>query len=348
METKDRGKEAVIIDKLLSESSSFSFVQALRLFIHYISRQSEIDDMDKNDILEKCLRMRPELTLRFPGTDITNIEKLDEQDLKYRLTVTFLGLYGASSPLPTFYTEDLLDELSDEKSIKRDFLDIINYRLYPLFFRIWSKYRLFYKVCEEHDSKSIDILYSMQGLEDPGLRKKIFNIEKYFRYTGLMLQFPRSAEGLESMIEDCFNLAGQVSIAQCVKRKVIIRDDQHSIVGSSCCTLGEDAVIGEEISDISGKFQIFIRDADAVTLHSFLPDRELFIELGQLVEFYVDQPLEWELVVELRNEINEITGTANIETVQLGNRNRMWANLGWNTWVFSENASVNEVKSCLK
>ena len=66
METKDRGKEAVIIDKLLSESSSFSFVQALRLFIHYISRQSEIDDMDKNDILEKCLRMRPELTLGFP------------------------------------------------------------------------------------------------------------------------------------------------------------------------------------------------------------------------------------------------------------------------------------------
>ena len=347
METKDRKNEVIIIDKLIEQSSSFSFVQAVRLFIHHISHQSENDDIDKDRILEKNIRIRPELTLRFPGTDITNIEKIDKEELKYLITVTFLGLYGSSSPLPTFYTEDLLDEFSEEKSIKRDFLDIINYRLYPLFFRIWSKYKLFYRICEENDYKSINLLYSMQGLEDQELRKKIFNIEKYFRYTGLMLQFPRSAEGLESMIADYFNLTDQVSILQCAQRKVMIPNDQHFIVGLSCCTLGDDSVIGEEIIDISGKFQILIRDADADTLHSFLPDRTLFLELKQLVEFYVDQPLEWELVVELKKKKDKNSETANIETACVGNKNKKWSNLGWNTWLFSESMAPETVRTVL-
>ncbi len=337
MEIKNREQKVVITDKLVEQSSLFSFVQAVRLFIHHISRQLGNDGADKDDILEQYIRIRPELSLRFPGTDITKIEKLDNKVLKYRITVTFLGIYGASSPLPTFYTEDLLDELNDEKSIKRDFLDIINYRLYPLFFRIWSKYRLFYRICEENDQRAINILYSLQGLEDPELRKKIFNIEKYFRYTGLMLQFPRSAEGLESMIADCFGFAGQVSIIQCVPRKVMIPSDQHSIVGFFCCTLGDDAVIGKELIDISGKFRIIINNASAGALHSFLPDQILFLELKQLVAFYVDQPLEWELVIELKGK--------NIETAQLGNER--WGNLGWNTWLFSKNMAPDIVKSFL-
>ena len=324
MDAENRENPPEIIRHLIAKSSSFSFAQAIRLLLHQISRHQK-ENISLKEILENHIRIRPELSLRFPGTDITRIEIIDEAPLKYLISATFLGLYGASSPLPTFYTEDLIEEFNDDKSIKRDFMDIINYSIYPLFFKIWSKYRLFYKICEEKNETLINMLYSFLGLADKQSRDRIFNIERYFRYTGLTLQFPRSAEGLEAIISDGFNLKGRVEINQCVHRTVTIPADQHVLLGIFSCTLGEDAVIGRQIDDISGKFQIRISDADADVLHSFLPDKKFFLELKQMVEFYVNQPLTWELAIGLDDN--------KIETTQPGNER--WSNLGWNTWLIS-------------
>ena len=111
--------------------------------------------------------------------------------------------------------------------------------------------------------------------------------------------------------------------------------DQHAFLGVSSCTLGEDSVIGREIDDISGKFQICISNADADVLHSFLPDQDFFLELKQMVNFYVNQPLEWELAIKLDEN--------NIETTQPGNEK--WSNLGWNTWLVSENNTLKRVET---
>ena len=150
MDAENREKNPEIIQTLMAKSTPFSFAQTVRLLLHQISIDQH-ESISLKEILENHIRIRPELSLRFPGTDITRIEKISEDPVKYLISATFLGLYGSSSPLPTFYTEDLIEEFNDDKSIKRDFLDIINYSIYPLFFKIWSKYRLFYKICEEKD-----------------------------------------------------------------------------------------------------------------------------------------------------------------------------------------------------
>ncbi|MBT7260904.1 MAG: type VI secretion system baseplate subunit TssG [Desulfobacula sp.] len=333
MAAEDREHKFEIIEKLIAKSSSFSFAQSVRLLLHHVSLNGK-NDFSRNDFLENQIRIRPELSLRFPGTDITKIEKLKDEPLQYLITATFLGLYGTSSPLPTFYTEDLIEELNNEQSIKRDFIDIKNYSIYPLFFKIWGKYRLFYKICEENDEAVINMIYCLLGLENKQLRDQIYNTEKYFRYAGLTIQFPRSAEGLISIIEDCFNLKNQIRINQCILRKVSIPDDQHSLLGISSCALGQDSVIGVVINDIMGKFQIMITDANADILHMFLPDQKLFLELKQMVDFYVNQPLDWELAIELEGK--------NIETTQPGNKK--WSNLGWNTWLASENNVPHKVE----
>ena len=280
--------------KLLEESAAFSFVQAVRLLLHELSAPGNVNagTADMQQILEKQIRIRPELSLRFPGTDITDIEKTGIDLEKYLITATFLGLYGASSPLPTFYTEDLINEWNEEKSIKREFLDVINYTLYPIVFKIWSKYRLFYKICEEQDSRATNMLYCFLGLENDHLRQQIRHIKKFFRYTGLALQLPRSAEGLVAMIEDCFDLKDHV-------------------------------------------FRIVFFQADAGRLHRFLPDRTAFVELSQLVNFYVNQSLEIELVVVLKKD--------EVETARLGET--AWSNLGWNTWLLSEKKPIGKART---
>lgn len=338
MGTKGRRQVSEIIERLAEKSTSFSFVQAVRLLLQDLSMETSDESvpLSHKEILENYIRVRPELSLSFPGTDITRVETSPHNPSQFLITATFLGLYGASSPLPTFYTEDLIAELNEDKSIKRDFLDIINHVIYPLFFKIWSKHRLFYKICEENDDTIINMIYCLLGLENKAQQNKIHHIEKYFRYAGLTLQFPRSAEGLASIIEDCLNLKDQVKINQCVQRKVPIPKDQYAFLGKSSCTLGEDCVIGTKVLDISGKFQVVIESADQWVLHAFLPDQPLFMELKQMVDFYVNQPLEWELVMK--------TGDNEVETAQPGNN--QWSRLGWNTWLVSENSRLNASTVC--
>ena len=339
MEDKGREKNSgtvdnsKIIEALIKNSPSFSFIQAIRLLIRQISLKT-----GEQDILEKYIRIRPELSLRFPGTDITGVEKKqNDDDLQYLVTATFLGLYGSSSPLPTFYTEDLIEEFNEEGSIRRDFLDITHHRLYPILFKIWSKHNLFYKICEENDTKTIDLIYALLGLENSELRKHTLNHEKYFKYTGLIMQFPRSAEGLVAMIADFFNLKGHVDVNQCVLRKVIIPKDQLSSLGCSYCTLGEDCVIGSETTDISGKFQIVIKNADSETLHDFLPNQSKFKALKEMIRFYVNQPLKWELLIEMPG--------LRAKTAEPGSKK--WSNLGWNTWLCSKKQLSKKVVTVL-
>ncbi len=56
-------------------------------------------------------------------------EKSDSEDERFEVQVNFLGLYGTSSPLPVFYTEDLIDEASDDESVAREFIE----RQFPQF-----------------------------------------------------------------------------------------------------------------------------------------------------------------------------------------------------------------------
>jgi len=80
MVAQDRRPTSEIIEDLMEKSSSFSFVQAVRLLLHNLSlvQQNEDHDISRKEILENYIRVRPELSLRFPGTDITGVEKLEE------------------------------------------------------------------------------------------------------------------------------------------------------------------------------------------------------------------------------------------------------------------------------
>ena len=59
------------------------------------------------------------LSLAHAGTDVAGLKELPQAEdaepspnaLRYALELSFLALYGASSPLPTFYTEELIGKL---------------------------------------------------------------------------------------------------------------------------------------------------------------------------------------------------------------------------------------------
>ncbi|MFA5182017.1 MAG: type VI secretion system baseplate subunit TssG [Syntrophales bacterium] len=313
---------AKLTERLLREGRRFSFIQAFRFLLLHLRRDSKTDiDIDE---LVKKIRVRPELSLAFPESDITKIEESTPPG-SFMVTAAFLGLYGSSSPLPTFYTEDLLQELASDRSISRDFYDIFNSRLYSLYFGIWKHYHLFFNIAEDPDKDVLQRLYCLAGLGGEALRESAENPYGMLRYIGLATQFPRSAEGLRALLADGLSEPA-IHITQCRERIANIPEDQRLFLGVSGNILGEDTYLGEGIADRAGNFRVHIGPVNKETFHRYLPGQTDFQKIGQLIRFYLDQPLAWDVEVAMLPQ--DLTTT--IVSSQ--------AMLGCNTWIFSEGA----------
>ncbi|MEN6466589.1 MAG: type VI secretion system baseplate subunit TssG [Syntrophaceae bacterium] len=312
-----------LTETLCREGRRYSFIQAVRLLRLLLRRQGEPERE-----LWKKIRVRPELSLSFPDTDIVSIEDRNDH---FRISTTFLGLYGTSSPLPSFYTEDLLEEQSNDTSISRDFLDVVNSRMYSLLFQCWSHYKMFFKFVEEPEFSAVQRWLCLLGFENKGLLEKISDPLSMMRYAGLLTQFPRSAEALRCMLSDALGESGaspeirpEISIEQCVARLVPIPEDQHFLLGVSGSTLGQEMYLGEQVVDSAGKFRVRIGPIPPERLELYRPDRELFSRIRELVNYYLDQPAVWDL---------EIIVSGGGGAMQIGSPES--CRLGWNTWSFT-------------
>lgn len=322
MAGQDRGSPSHLKSDLLGKAHKFSFFQVmrlLRLFLHPLERPGE-----KKSAEEEYIRIRPELSLSFPPADVAKIEEGDREKPLFFITTTHLGLYGSSSPLPTFYTEDLLDEAAEDMSVTRDFIDIFNHRLYLLLFRCWGKYRLFLQVIEENNPEVLGKLFCLIGLGEKELRKDLPESYSLIRYTGLFTQFPKSASGLQALLHDGLGKI-PVEVIPCVKRVVKIPPDQRLVLGKAGSGLGEESFLGEEIDDRMGKFRLRIGPLKSDPFHSLLPGSVDHQRLAFLTRFYLLDVLEY--------DIELILAEKEAETISLGGS--QWSRLGLDTWVFS-------------
>ena len=267
-----------------------------------------------------AVRVRPELSLSFPAADIAGIEKREEG---YLVTARFLGLYGSASPLPTFYTEELLDEAAADASATREFLDIVNHRLYTLFFACAAKYRLFFQVAEEEKKEVVERLFCLAGLGEPKVRQRLPDPQSLLRYTGLLSQNPRSALGLRTLLRDALGVP--IEVIQCVTRRLPIPPEQRAQLGMSGCTLGVDAVIGSEKEDRMGMFRLRIGPLTREQFSAFLPGEAARQRLSHLVRSYLPGSLAWGL------ELLLAPGEA--PAICLGAP--QGARLGWDMWLGS-------------
>ena len=314
---------------LLDRGWSYSFFQAVRLLRRIIG-----DRENSGGAPEDCIRVRPDLNLSFPAADIAKIEAEESGEQKqFRITTTFFGLYGTSSPLPTFYTEDLILEAGQDESVSRDFLDIVHHRLYGLLFQAWMKYRLFFQIAEAQDEQQLERLFCLLGLGTPELRRDIVNPRGLLRYLGLFTQFPHSAAGLITILRDAL---GEVPlrIESCIRRMAEIPEPQRLKMGMSGSKLGIDSYVGEAIEDRMGKFRIQIGPMDQAAFFDFTPGQPGYARLTALTGMYVTEPFEYE--VELVLAANQA------QTAQLGDPVR--SVLGVTTWVFSEE-NLGEVRT---
>ena len=322
MATKTGRETFVIETELLSNATQFSFIQAVRLLHRVTATDGPFDR----------IRVRPDLAWNTPLQEIACIEKRNSQHPVFLITATFLELYGATSPLPMFYTQDLFRDQTYHNSVSRDFIDIFNCILYEIYFDIRRKYHFSSRLFETPDPMFWEQLFCISGIGNSGVRKHLSTPQNQITYSGITSRPIRTAEGLRSILADTLKDI-PVSIEQCIIRRARIPDCQRVSIGIVSSTLGDDIIIGKQITDRMGFFRVHIGVVSARQFSRFHPDSSLMMLLDELIRLYIDQPLQWDYEISCKTE--------DMTTVQLGGSKNAY--LGWNTWVYSGKLEAEQV-----
>jgi type VI secretion system protein ImpH len=326
---KNRTPDHSLDEGLAQRAWRFSFFQLVRLLQRHSKPAARIGG--RGPASDEAVRLRPESSLGFPASDVTNLDLVPvpgKSASRYQVTTGFLGLYGSTSPLPSFYSEEILWGDPDNNRV-RDFLDIFHHRLISFFYRCWCKYR--YHVEFEHgqDDPFTPRLFALIGLGTPALGQAADVPEpgRLIHFAGLLHQQPHSASALENILSDYFDDL-PVQVDQCTGCRIPIQPAQLASLGRNNCRLGIDCTVGSHVFGRRGSFRIVIGPVDYEQFLMFLPDRECHRSLRSIAEFFVNDRLEFDVGLRAR-------GWPRLQLNAQGAAQSM-SRLGWTSWLFSD------------
>jgi type VI secretion system protein ImpH len=300
MASDERTGTPRLIQDLVAGPRGFSFFQAVRLLEASEPERPRVGR--RGPVRQEAVRFRPNLSFGFPGADVERVEHTDAaggDGPPYRMTVNFLGLYGASSPLPAFITEDILAVDPDETA-QRDFLDLFHHRLISLFYRCWRKYRHQVQYLAGARDETSGRLYALAGLGMPELRDGLgMDRERLLSYLGLLALRGRSPAKIAGVLSDY--LGGvPVAVESFVPRTVALGPAARNAIGRRHSRLGRDFVLGAHVRDIAGKFRVVLGPMTLAKLRRHLPGAPDHAPVRDLVGLMLREPLAFDVTLRLR------------------------------------------------
>lgn len=337
MVATSRRSHTSLIDALRAHPKRFDFIQAVRL----LERAGEWLARDAStavppligfdgDPRHETLRLRAALDLAFPATEISG---LDDSGERPELSVTLLGLVGASGILPGHYSRLVLETSRDNNMALRDFLDIFNHRALSLFVRAAEKYRLplaFERARTRGSDSFSAALLALIGMRGPAMQdRQAIPDETLIFYAGHFSHGLRTADALRQMLSEFFDRP--VGITQFQGHWADLLPSEQTQIGGrganlQCyATLGVSAVLGTRVWDVQGSFRITLGPLDYAQFRGFMPDAAHMAQLAALTRSYAGPALGFDVQLTLKG--------SEVPALVLGPDKETGARLGWNTWL---------------
>lgn len=256
---------------LARDARRFSFYQLVYVLERLTAGSPPVGQLGPPS--EERIRLRPDTALTFSSSDVSDVATLPYPDgiERARVTATFMGLYGAVSPLPAHYAEQLaLIEYQGGPQPVREFLDVFHHRLLSLVYRAWTKYRF----AVSYRSKGADAftrrMFCTVGVD--GTRDDPAAIDRFMflRYAPLLASKSRSARGLMVVLEDLYGHLG-VRIEQFVGHWTRLEKPLRNRLGVENHQLGQNLTLGRYVYDGTGRFTIVLGPMGYDEYLSFLP-----------------------------------------------------------------------------
>lgn len=272
--------------KLFDEPYAFEFFQAVRLLEKIKPDRRPVGDTALPN--DEIVRFRSRIALDFPSSEIHEINEIESKDgnpERTEMMVNFMGLVGVSGVLPTHYTELVLDRVRHRDTAMWSFLDIFTHRAVSVFYRAWAKYR-FPVAYERGNDDFTSYLFDFAGLGTKGLRGRLnLEDESLLPYAGLIAQRPHTANALENVLSDHFQI--RVKVEQFFGQWISLGPEDVSKLGRDNSELGRNAIIGTRIWDQQSKMRIRLGPLDFKKFQAFLPNGSANASMRSIIKFFI-------------------------------------------------------------
>jgi type VI secretion system protein ImpH len=224
----------------------------------------------------------------------------------FEVVTTFLGLTGASSPLPGYMVEEIAQEDPD-RPLRRQFLDLFHHRLMSLLYRALSRYTPEGEATLAGDDVWSRRVLALAGLDTYERGPTVgLSVAQLLRLAPLLATRARTARTLELGLADVLrNELGEarISIRQFAGSWVDVDPEQRMMLGRLNSNLGRTSMLGGRLFDRAGKFIIGIAPLDGATYHRLLPEGDLSPLVREVVALVVRDPLECALELGVSEDV---------------------------------------------
>ncbi|MFT8417236.1 MAG: type VI secretion system baseplate subunit TssG [Acetobacter sp.] len=260
--------------------------------------------------------LRSTQSLGFPAADITDVRQgSDVKPFALEADIAFMGLYGPSSPLPTFWTERALSDDPGGKGL-RDVLDLFGHVSAQLLYRGWVQSRPHVFFNRHKPQELAALLLSPAGIDVDALEPE--DCQRLLRAVPLLLAHDRSAVILEKILTLCLDLP--VRIEEGCLRYIELAEEDRFTLGTTKVGLGQGLRLGTKLGDISTTMAVILGPLPLAKFEAALKGGEIRAVLCRLLRLLLHIPLACRVDLILEN--------ANDGAFTLGS-----ARLGWTSWV---------------
>ena len=341
--------------RLFAAPGLFDFFQAVRLLERHAVGEGGVPIGGDTAPEHEAVHCRVVTSLRFAEGPVAKVQP-GTAEAPPQLSAAFAGLTGPDGILPQHYTALLLARQRIKDTTLRDWLDLFHHRILSLLMRAWEKNRWAAVVDRlyaeeaargpethaEKDDPCTSAGYAVSGFGTPKLRGRLgLPDEAAVYYSGFLSRQPRTATGLEQILEDYFEWP--VAIEQLCGQWLYLDEANMAGMptvtspGSNTC-LGRDVVIGRRVWDVQGMVRVIVGPVDAAAFRSLLPDGMARTPMNELVRLY--------LGLEFDAEIQVVLAPDAVPWAALDYDEVNGPRLGWNSWVRTHNFGkpVNDVR----
>ncbi|MEN9667155.1 MAG: type secretion associated protein [Planctomycetota bacterium] len=302
-----------------------------------------------------AIRFHSSATLGFPSGAITAIRRGTPTDggagaADTHVDVACFGMIGPTGTLPQHYTALVVERSRRFRDTTlREFLDIFVQRTTTLLCRAWAKYRptvqqeltllagqrvTWDEAAETPRDPVTTVVASLVGLGGRGLTHRLAAADDVvFRHAAHFSRQPRSAESLERLLRDVYQVP--VRVEQFVGRWLELeRPDQTALASRDRpeglnARLGVDAIAGRRVWDVESTFEVAVGPLNAADFRSRLPGTARLAALGDLLRLYAGP--QFEIRVRL------VVAAQAVPPCRLGGDEAAvslsGSRLGWTTWL---------------
>jgi type VI secretion system protein ImpH len=297
---------------------------------------------------EEAIRFRHDPSLTFSSGDVSQVRlvpRVDEWGQShggpkhvFEVVTTFLGLTGASSPLPGYMVEEIAQEDPD-RPLRQHFLDLFHHRLLSLLYRALTRYMPEAEATRAGDDVWTRRVLALAGLDTYERGPSVgLSVSQLLRLAPLLATRARTGRTLELALSDVLREdlgEARVTVRQFAGSWVEVDSEQRMMLGKLNSHLGRTSMLGGKLFDRAGKFIIGISPLEGGTYHRLLPEGDLSPLVREVVALVVRDPLECALELGVREDV--------LGAFQLKMKNA--ARLGRNTYLGGRHGAVPRLRT---